>query len=111
MRVVFSFKQDARDRMNFTVPDRLAYVEWFRPFPANPERHHLMYKISRAYRDAAQGFREASIVPLSSIKRSLDLYPVFGPVAPREWTSDNVLEECDCFYVNPFSDSYMYYMI
>lgn len=67
-----------------------------------------MYKISRSYRDTVQGFREASIIPISTIKRSLHLYPLFGPVAPREWTSDNVLEECDTFYVNPFSDNYMY---
>ena len=114
VRVIFSLKKDVCARIfpaGFPVPDRLAYIEWFKPFAARPERHHLMYKISRAYRDATCRFREASVVPLATVKRSLHLYPVFGPVVPREWTSDNVLEQCNLFYVNPFTDNYTYNMI
>lgn len=114
LRAVFSLKPDPQSRLfpaGYHVPDQLAYVEWFKQFPARPERNHLMYRISKAYRDAPQGFREAAVVPLEDIKRTLHLYPVFGPIAPREWTSDTVLEKCNSFYVNPFVDNYSHHMI
>ncbi|KAJ7029499.1 hypothetical protein C8F04DRAFT_899571, partial [Mycena alexandri] len=65
----------------------LAYVEWFSPFTAHPEPHHLMYKVKRSMKE---GQRIATIVPLESIRRSVHLLPKFGPMAPPHWTSSNV---------------------
>ncbi|KAI0062770.1 hypothetical protein BV25DRAFT_1772889, partial [Artomyces pyxidatus] len=65
----------------------LAYIEWFSPFAAAPERDHLMYKITRSMRN---GRRMAAVIPVSSIERSVQLFPRFGACAPREWTSFNV---------------------
>ncbi|KAF8164640.1 hypothetical protein K438DRAFT_1467206, partial [Mycena galopus ATCC 62051] len=62
----------------------LAYVEWFTPFPGHPEPNHLMYKISRPQE------RVASVIPVESIRRNIHLFPQFGPVVPRDWTSQNV---------------------
>ncbi|KAH7903903.1 hypothetical protein BJ138DRAFT_1019885, partial [Hygrophoropsis aurantiaca] len=86
----------------------LAYVEWFSPFPATPDTNHGMYKISRSLRN---GERMASIIPVDIIRRSVHLIPKFGRVAPREWTSSNVLELCKTFYVNPFTDRHAYLTI
>ncbi|KAJ3559580.1 hypothetical protein NM688_g251 [Phlebia brevispora] len=111
VRVVFTLKPDVYNtifRATTGVPSHLAYVEWFKPFSANPERHHLMYKITRAYRDPIAGFRAAAVVPVSSIKRSLYPFPIFGPTVPQGWTSANVLEQCQSFYVDPFADNYTY---
>ncbi|KAJ7508086.1 hypothetical protein B0H11DRAFT_1611128, partial [Mycena galericulata] len=62
----------------------LAYVEWFSAFPRRPEPNHLMYKISSLEE------RIASIFPIENIRRSIHLFPQFGPVVPRAWTSQNV---------------------
>ncbi|KAH7919379.1 hypothetical protein BV22DRAFT_1023101, partial [Leucogyrophana mollusca] len=52
--------------------------------------------------------RQASVVPVASLRRSIHLIPKFGPVAPREWTSSNVLEQCNTFFVNCFTDRHAY---
>lgn len=88
-------------------PKHLAYVEWFTPL-TTPHRDHGLYKISRALR---QGARLASIIPVEDIERSCHLYPDFGPTAPREWTSSTVLDLCPSFFVNAFSDKFMYKLI
>ncbi|KAJ7157665.1 hypothetical protein C8R43DRAFT_1183066 [Mycena crocata] len=85
--------------------EHLAYVEWFSKFPPRPDPNHGMYKISRPAE------RVASIIPVGNIRRSVQLFPEFGPVAPREWKSDTVLEQCTKFYVNPWSDRHAYITI
>ncbi|KAG1799775.1 uncharacterized protein HD556DRAFT_1230962 [Suillus plorans] len=73
----------------------LAYVEWFTPFSSMPDSRHGMYKISCFLRSRE---RVASIIPVSNIARSIHLLPKFGPVAPRHWTSNTILEECNTFF-------------
>jgi hypothetical protein len=87
-------------------PTDLVYVEWFSPLSTPPVDSHGMHRISRSHRN---GRRLASIIPLSDVCRSVQLFPTFGQVAPRNWQSPTVLEECRTFYVNPFLDRHMYY--
>ncbi|KII85168.1 hypothetical protein PLICRDRAFT_116589 [Plicaturopsis crispa FD-325 SS-3] len=87
-------------------PTHLAYVEWFTPFRARPEPNHLLYRVSRSL--DSEGSRIASIIPVSSIRRSAHLFPKFGPVVPREWTSYTVLDKCPTFFVNCFPDRHTY---
>ena len=47
-------------------------------------------------------------MPLTDVCRSVQLFPVFGPVMPQEWQSLTVLEDCQTFYINPFLDRHMY---
>ncbi|KAF8219436.1 hypothetical protein L208DRAFT_1340031, partial [Tricholoma matsutake] len=35
---------------------------------------------------------------------SVHLFPNFGAHIPPPWTSSNVLDECDIFFVNIFTD-------
>lgn len=78
------------------------------PFPATPNINHGMYSISRALQD---GERQASIIPVRNICRSVHLIPKFGVVALREWTTSNVLDQCSTFFVNNFTDRDAYVTI
>ncbi|KAG1885292.1 uncharacterized protein F5891DRAFT_970195, partial [Suillus fuscotomentosus] len=103
IRVIFSLSAKAKQAVfrNAGLPDHFAYVEWFTPFSNTPEANHGMYKVLRAFCD---GEKQASIIPVRNIRCSVHLIPQFGPVAPREWTSSNVLDQCRTFFVNEFTD-------
>ena len=92
-------------RPDVHVPQHLAYVEWFTPFHAQPEPHHLMYKVSRALRD---GQRLASIVPVTKITCSAHLFPMFGPNVCRDLTGDTVLDEGSQYLINPYTSRDMF---
>lgn len=70
-----------------------------------------MYRIKRSL-NVEQ--RESAIVELSSLRRSCHLFPRFPPgkkVADSEaiaWTSENILEKCDTFFVNNFVDMHAF---
>jgi hypothetical protein len=57
------------------------------------------------------GERRASIVLVSLIRCSVQLFPKFSPQAPVSWLSSNVLDNTTTFYVNPFSDRFLYSLI
>ncbi|KAJ6458502.1 hypothetical protein C8R45DRAFT_843752, partial [Mycena sanguinolenta] len=78
------------------------YIEWFSAFPRQPKPNHLMYKISWLEEHVA------SIIPIENIRWSIHLFPQFGPVVPRAWTSQNVLDLATKFYVSPWSDQHSY---
>ncbi|KAG2083330.1 uncharacterized protein F5147DRAFT_748926 [Suillus discolor] len=90
------------------VPDHLAYIEWFTPFPATPNINHGMYSISRALQD---GERQASIIPVRNICHLVHLIPKFGAAALHDWTMSNVLDQCSIFFVNNFTDRHVYVTI
>ncbi|KAJ6555618.1 hypothetical protein DFH09DRAFT_923668 [Mycena vulgaris] len=90
---------------NIEPPKYLAYVEWFSSFKPQPERHHMMYKVSRIIKNGA---RLASIIPVGNIRRRIHLLPKFGPIAPPEWKSHNVLDKCPVFFANPWTDRHIY---
>ena len=112
LKVIFSIPKRATAQLfpyNHPPPHYLAYVEWFTPFTKSPQANHLLYRIKRSL--SPNGERLASIIPLQNIRRSIQLFPSFGPVAPREWTSSNVLDLCPSFYVNSFTDRHSYHTI
>ncbi|EIM83116.1 uncharacterized protein STEHIDRAFT_114132 [Stereum hirsutum FP-91666 SS1] len=59
-------------------PRHLAYVEWFKPFTL-PNSNHCMYKLKRVLQN---GVRSAGIIPVASIRRTVHLFPQFGPHFP-----------------------------
>jgi hypothetical protein len=50
------------------------------------------------------GRRRATVIPVETILGSIHLLPQFHPTIPPHWKSFTVLEQCNAFYVNPFSD-------
>ncbi|KAJ7839453.1 hypothetical protein B0H14DRAFT_3086954 [Mycena olivaceomarginata] len=104
VRVVFKLSKQVTAALfpGVPPPGHLAYVEWFSAFPLRPEPNHLMYKISRLEE------RIANIIPIENIRRSIHLFPQFGNVVPRSWTSQNVLDSATKFYVSPWSDRHAY---
>ncbi|TBU37260.1 hypothetical protein BD309DRAFT_995194 [Dichomitus squalens] len=89
-------------------PQHLAYVELFTDLDIKGIDHGL-YKISPA--SNGQGQRLAVIIPVEDIERSCHLIPHFGPVAPHEGTSHNVLDKCTTLYLNSFADCNTYKLI
>ncbi len=83
----------------------LAYVEWFSPLAAAPDPKHLMYRVSRLTQGGEQ---RAGIIPVDWILCSTHLMPRFGPVVPHDWNSFTVLDQCQTFYLNPFTDVQSY---
>ncbi|KAH9083700.1 hypothetical protein EDB83DRAFT_2282415 [Lactarius deliciosus] len=107
IRVVFQLPKSAIPSIFLSsrpAPTHLAYVEWFSP-PSAPDESHGMHRVSRSYRNER---RLASIIPLAEVCRSVQLFPVFGPIVPQQWQGSNVLEECRTFYINPFLDRHLY---
>jgi hypothetical protein len=64
-----------------------------------------MYKVNRSLKD---GERLASIIPVGNIRRSIHLLPKFGPVAPADWKSSNVLDKCPYFFANSLTERHIY---
>ncbi|TFK70185.1 hypothetical protein BDN72DRAFT_870442 [Pluteus cervinus] len=90
------------------VPSHFVYVDLYSPFSADPESDHDLYKIKPETRNGSPVSR---VVPVDNIGRSVHLFPKLGPVVDPEWTSSNVLDQADTFFVNPFSDRDIYYTI
>jgi len=93
----------------------LAYVEWFTRQAVTPNKNHGMYQISRAY--DSQGRIQGSVIPLSNIRQSCMLFPIFpksqtGTASSahpfEDWTPENTLDRANRFLVNNFLHKYAY---
>ncbi|KAJ3501738.1 hypothetical protein NMY22_g18820 [Coprinellus aureogranulatus] len=83
-------------------PKHLVYVDWYTPFnDSQPAPYHGFYRISP---HRVNGKQQSSIIPVTLIEQSVHLIPQFGPVAPAEWKSSNVLDLASHFFVNSFTD-------
>jgi hypothetical protein len=54
---------------------------------------------------------QGAIIPLSRIRQSCMLFPVFPSSVPTHWTPDNVLDKADTFYINNWLSKYSYQTI
>ncbi|KAI0692291.1 hypothetical protein BC835DRAFT_1407084 [Cytidiella melzeri] len=76
----------------------LALVEWFTPLNARA-KDVGMYSISRSTRYHRC---HMSIIPITQIKRTCHLNPVFGSVMNKDWNRENILQLSQRFLVNPY---------
>ncbi|KAF8265448.1 hypothetical protein EI94DRAFT_1858251 [Lactarius quietus] len=106
LRVVFQLSKKIVDDIfpGTTAPIHLAYAEWFSPLSTSRDPNHKLYKVTRSM---LGGKRCATVIPVESILGSVHLLPRFGPTPPH-WSSFSALEQCNTFYVNPFSDRQNY---
>lgn len=102
----------AQVRAIFTLPSQygtaahpLAYIEWFRPLHTwDPLSHIFILKRSTHNRQ-----RHAAIISAHRIWQACHLQPKFGSEAvDASWTCDNVLENADTFYLNPYINHSMF---
>ncbi|KAN0103742.1 hypothetical protein V8E52_011679, partial [Russula decolorans] len=89
-------------------PKHLAYVEWFSPLSASPDVNNCMYKVTKLVHKNCDSRQSVAIIPIESILCSIHLFPQFRSGTPPHWDTFSVLEQCDAFFVNPFSDRYNY---
>jgi hypothetical protein len=104
VKVIFSIPKRFHAHLfkpEIDVPNHLAYVEWYSPL-GTQDPNHRMFKISPLKDSDGTGI--CSVVSLSDVQRSVHLIPRFGPVAPVNWMSNNVLDECTTFFLNDFTD-------
>jgi hypothetical protein len=109
VRVVFSVPERLHKTLfpiGKEVPKHLVYVEWYTALTQDLDTNSLLFKIT-PMKDR-DGGRVCSIIPLANIRRSIQLIPRFGAVAPQEWTSSTVLDLANVFYVNNFTDNHLY---
>ncbi|KAF8259006.1 hypothetical protein EI94DRAFT_1774035 [Lactarius quietus] len=106
LRAVFQIPKHLVDDIfpGIKAPIHLAYAEWFSPFVAVRDPNHQLHRVSRSM---LCGKRRATVIPVESILGSVHLLPRFGSTPPRS-TSFSILENCNTFYVNPFSDRHNY---
>ncbi|KAK0445549.1 hypothetical protein EV421DRAFT_1902490 [Armillaria borealis] len=95
----------ARIRAIFDLPKELgefrhplAYVEWFTPLRKVDELTR-MFKVQFSLRG---GRPNASIIPVTYISRSCHLSPCYGRHINPQYTSNNILESCSSFFLNPY---------
>ena len=83
--------------------EHLAYVEWYQPLAANPDKVNGMYSVRRTQT------LQCSIISLRSIRQGCMLVPkFFDGWITKKWTTDNVLDSADSFLLNNFHSPYAY---
>ena len=70
-----------------------------------PDSNHQLYKLSPLKKNDKTHI--CSVIPLANVSRSVHLFPRFGQFAPPEWSSSNVLDMCDTFFFNTFTDKHL----
>ncbi|KAJ7502081.1 hypothetical protein B0H11DRAFT_1712973, partial [Mycena galericulata] len=104
----------ARVRVIFRLPDQygkypdpLAYIDGFKPF-TQPVADLGMHQVSLSSRNHRQN---SEIIPVTDFVRSCHLIPVFGRSIHPGWTSENVLDQCKSFYLNPYLRHHHFYFL
>ena len=111
VKVIFALTKSVVQRTfapNVRIPKYLAYVEWYSSFKESPEDDHLLYEVRKV---TFENKPVASIIPLYNIVRSVHLFPKLPISLPEKWTSSTILDDCDIFYVNSFSDRHAFHTI
>ena len=105
--------------MVFTLPERfttlnsnapqehLVYVEWFRTIRHEPDSISRLYEVRKQH-ESGNAEIVGEVVPLSTIRQSIQLIPKFGERVNREWKSETVFDQCDECYINNYGSLHTY---
>lgn len=99
----------------FTLPDifgigtvhPLACVEWFTPLRA-PDLITGMYAVSRSIRMQRA---HADVIEVDRILHDCHTMPKLGRAKVPAWTCENVADCCRTFWLNSYSDLYLFCLI
>lgn len=69
---------------------------------------HKMYTVTSTRQAALKTFE---VIELSRVIRNCQLIPKFGDRADRAWTSQNVLDRCEKFFLNNYVDNHTFQII
>lgn len=107
---------DPRTHESLPAPDNwaasgpLAYVEWYAKLAGSADPTHMMYTVGKPPL-RANGLPVGEIVPLSMIRQSCQLVPLFPNSVPTDWTTHNVLDKAHRFLLNNSASKYAYQTI
>lgn len=103
------------DRDGFPSPapwnwptEPLAYITWYTRFKGSADANTGMYRVEPA--KDAKGQAQGAIIPLSQIRQSCMLTPSKA-TWDESWTTQNILDKCDSFFVNNLQSKYSYQTI
>jgi hypothetical protein len=89
----------------------LACIEWYSKLQGAADPNHMMYRITKSP-PRADGSVPTSIIPLSDIHQSCQLFPFFSNKdVDSTWTTHNSLDQCSVFLVNNWRSLYSYQTI
>ena len=91
--------------LDVIAPGPLAYIKWYTPFK-EPDHTHGMCKVSHTCN--AQNETVGNTIEVQNIHYSCHLIPVCGSSVSQYCTSSNVLDSCENYWLNVFSDQHMY---
>ena len=118
VRVIFTLPKQVETHLGAQPAPRswpkvpLAYIEWYSKLGgAADAKHGLMYHIKKVSTTSNPIRVQGTILPLSHIRQSCMLFPVFPAVVPTHWTASNVLDHATSFLVNNWVSKYSYQCI
>ncbi|KAI0734084.1 hypothetical protein C8Q72DRAFT_771651 [Fomitopsis betulina] len=92
---------------NWAASGPLAYVEWYAKLPKNADPIHMMYTVTKPPL-RSNGSPPGDIIPISMIRQSCQLCPIFPAHIPTDWTLHNVLDRTHHFLLNNSASKYAY---
>ena len=107
LRLVFALPHHAYQELmpDVITPGPFTYIKWYTPFK-EPDHTHSMYKVLCPQN--AQNEVIGDVVKIWNIHRSCHLILVSGSMVPQDHTSSSVLDSCNDYRLNVFSDQHMY---
>ena len=118
VRVIFTLPKEVETHLGTQPAPRnwptepLVYIEWYSKLGGAADlKHGLMYHIKKVTTTSNPVRVQGAILPLTRIRQSCMLFPLFPKVVPSHWTPTNVLDHATSFLVNNWLSKYSYQSI
>jgi hypothetical protein len=121
VRVIFTLPEEVNSITGVQPAPRnwpkepLVYIEWYSKLEKAAEpRNGMMYRIKKVSTSSSildKNKVQGSVLPLSHIRQSCMLFPIFPSPVPAHWKADNILDYASSFYINNWLSKYCYQTI